>query len=247
MTPGAARPRRRRRQHRRRRHRADHRRHPRPRPEGPALRLAVRDPGAVGLDGRGDAVDGVGPDRPGHHPGRRVRHVGHRLPGRPAADPRRASATSSSTGGSEAPIWPMGVAALANMTALSKRNDSPETASRPFDATRDGFVLGEGGGIVVVESLAHALAARRDADRRDHRRRADRRRVPHQRPGADRPRPGPGDDPGAATARGRARRDRLHRRPRHRDAAQRRDRDAGDQGGLRRRTPTRSRSARRSR
>jgi 3-oxoacyl-[acyl-carrier-protein] synthase II len=62
------------------------------------------------------------------------------------------------TGGTEAPIWPMGVAALANMTALSKRNDTPETASRPFDATRDGFVLGEGAGVVVVESLAHARA-----------------------------------------------------------------------------------------
>ena len=62
------------------------------------------------------------------------------------------------TGGSEAPVWPMGVAALSNMTALSKRNDSPETASRPFDATRDGFVLGEGAGVVVVESLAHARA-----------------------------------------------------------------------------------------
>jgi 3-oxoacyl-[acyl-carrier-protein] synthase II len=61
-------------------------------------------------------------------------------------------------GGSEAPIVPMGVAALANMGALSKRNDSPETASRPFDGTRDGFVLGEGGGLVVVESLAHARA-----------------------------------------------------------------------------------------
>jgi 3-oxoacyl-[acyl-carrier-protein] synthase II len=59
-------------------------------------------------------------------------------------------------GGSEAPVWPMGVAALANMGALSKRNDDPQTASRPFDATRDGFVLGEGGGVVVVESLAHA-------------------------------------------------------------------------------------------
>jgi 3-oxoacyl-[acyl-carrier-protein] synthase II len=60
------------------------------------------------------------------------------------------------TGGSEAPIWPMGLAALSNMTALSKRNDDPATASRPFDATRDGFVLGEGAGVVVVESLAHA-------------------------------------------------------------------------------------------
>jgi 3-oxoacyl-[acyl-carrier-protein] synthase II len=59
-------------------------------------------------------------------------------------------------GGSEAPVWPMGVAALSNMTALSKRNDSPESASRPFDATRDGFVLGEGAGVVIVESLAHA-------------------------------------------------------------------------------------------
>ena len=60
-------------------------------------------------------------------------------------------------GGSEAPVVPMGVAALANMGALSKRNDSPETASRPFDGTRDGFVLGEGAGVVVIESLAHAL------------------------------------------------------------------------------------------
>jgi 3-oxoacyl-[acyl-carrier-protein] synthase II len=62
------------------------------------------------------------------------------------------------TGGSEAPVVPMGIAALANMGALSKRNDSPETASRPFDESRDGFVLGEGGGVVVVESLAHAEA-----------------------------------------------------------------------------------------
>ncbi len=62
------------------------------------------------------------------------------------------------TGGSEAPIVPMGVAALGNMTALSSRNESPESASRPFDKTRDGFVLGEGAGVVVVESLAHAQA-----------------------------------------------------------------------------------------
>jgi 3-oxoacyl-[acyl-carrier-protein] synthase II len=61
-------------------------------------------------------------------------------------------------GGSEAPVVPMGVAALANMGALSRRNDDPATASRPFDRTRDGFVLGEGGGVVIVESLAHAEA-----------------------------------------------------------------------------------------
>jgi 3-oxoacyl-[acyl-carrier-protein] synthase II len=61
-------------------------------------------------------------------------------------------------GGSEAPIVPMGVAALSNMTALSRNNESPATASRPFDLTRDGFVLGEGAGVMVIESAEHALA-----------------------------------------------------------------------------------------
>ena len=62
------------------------------------------------------------------------------------------------TGGAEAPVLPMAIAALGNMGALSKRNDDAEHASRPFDASRDGFVLGEGGGAVIVESLEHALA-----------------------------------------------------------------------------------------
>ncbi len=61
------------------------------------------------------------------------------------------------TGGSEAPVLSLALAALGNMGALSKRNDDPEHASRPFDRDRDGFVLGEGGGMVVVESLEHAL------------------------------------------------------------------------------------------
>jgi 3-oxoacyl-[acyl-carrier-protein] synthase II len=60
------------------------------------------------------------------------------------------------TGGSEATVTPMAIGGFANMKALSERNDSPETASRPFDATRDGFVMGEGGGIVILESLEHA-------------------------------------------------------------------------------------------
>ncbi|HWH36441.1 MAG TPA: beta-ketoacyl-ACP synthase II [Candidatus Limnocylindrales bacterium] len=60
-------------------------------------------------------------------------------------------------GGTEAPLLPMGFAALANMGALSKRNDEPEKASRPFDRTRDGFVYGEGAGVMVVESAEHAL------------------------------------------------------------------------------------------
>jgi 3-oxoacyl-[acyl-carrier-protein] synthase II len=60
------------------------------------------------------------------------------------------------TGGSEATVTPMAIGGFANMTALSERNDSPATASRPFDATRDGFVMGEGAGIVILEELEHA-------------------------------------------------------------------------------------------
>jgi len=60
------------------------------------------------------------------------------------------------TGGSEAPVTKIGVAGFNSMKAMSTRNDSPETASRPFDKTRDGFVLGEGAGIFVLEELEHA-------------------------------------------------------------------------------------------
>ncbi|MEN1680718.1 MAG: beta-ketoacyl-ACP synthase II [Planctomycetota bacterium] len=62
------------------------------------------------------------------------------------------------TGGSEAACTEMAAAAFANMRALSTRNDDPGTASRPFDADRDGFVLSEGAGIVVFEELEHAKA-----------------------------------------------------------------------------------------
>lgn len=60
------------------------------------------------------------------------------------------------TGGTEACVTPMGIAGFAVMKALSTRNDSPETASRPFTASRDGFVAGEGAGILVLESYEHA-------------------------------------------------------------------------------------------
>jgi len=60
-------------------------------------------------------------------------------------------------GGTEAAITPMGVAGFAAMRALSTRNDDPQRASRPFDRDRDGFVLGEGAGILVLERLEHAL------------------------------------------------------------------------------------------
>ncbi|HET7676827.1 MAG TPA: beta-ketoacyl-ACP synthase II [Candidatus Limnocylindrales bacterium] len=61
-------------------------------------------------------------------------------------------------GGSEAPLLPVAFAALGNMGALSKRNGDPERASRPFEKNRDGFLFGEGAGVVVLESAEHALA-----------------------------------------------------------------------------------------
>jgi 3-oxoacyl-[acyl-carrier-protein] synthase II len=64
-------------------------------------------------------------------------------------------------GGTEAAIMPLNLGAFAVMRAMSTRNDEPERASRPFDKARDGFVLGEGAGMVVLESLSHAR--RRDA------------------------------------------------------------------------------------
>jgi 3-oxoacyl-[acyl-carrier-protein] synthase II len=69
---------------------------------------------------------------------------------------RHGTADAMVTGGAEAAITGLTVAAFANMKALSSRNDSPETASRPFDRDRDGFVLGDGGAVVVLESLEHA-------------------------------------------------------------------------------------------
>jgi 3-oxoacyl-[acyl-carrier-protein] synthase II len=61
-------------------------------------------------------------------------------------------------GGAEAPITPLGFAAFSAMKAMSTRNEEPEKASRPFDAKRDGFVMGEGGGVLILETLEHAQA-----------------------------------------------------------------------------------------
>jgi 3-oxoacyl-[acyl-carrier-protein] synthase II len=74
---------------------------------------------------------------------------------------QRADADVMIAGGSEAIIIPLTIAGFCSMKAMSTRNDEPTKAMRPFDATRDGFVCGEGAGILVLESLEHALA--RDA------------------------------------------------------------------------------------
>ncbi len=68
----------------------------------------------------------------------------------------RGDADAMLCGGAEAAITPMGVGGFAAMRALSTRNDEPERASRPFDADRDGFVIGEGAGILILEELEHA-------------------------------------------------------------------------------------------
>ena len=64
-------------------------------------------------------------------------------------------------GGTEAAITPMGVGGFAAMRALSTRNDDPEKASRPWDSGRDGFVIGEGAGILMLEELGVCQAPRR--------------------------------------------------------------------------------------
>lgn len=71
---------------------------------------------------------------------------------------QRGSADVVITGGTEAPITALSVAGFCAMKAMSTRNDDPQAASRPFDAGRDGFVMGEGAGILVLETLEHAQA-----------------------------------------------------------------------------------------
>jgi 3-oxoacyl-[acyl-carrier-protein] synthase II len=75
---------------------------------------------------------------------------------------QRCDAEVMIAGGSEAAITPMGIGGFAAMRALSTRNDEPERASRPFDANRDGFVVGEGAGVLILESLD--FAQRRNAN-----------------------------------------------------------------------------------
>ena len=150
---------------------------------------------------------------------------------------RHGVADAMVTGGAEAAITGLTVAAFDNMKALSTRNDAPETASRPFDKDRDGFVLGDGGAIVVLESLEHA--ERRGAsilgEVLGYGLSADAYHITSPA----------GERRGCAAGHAglpRGRRDRpdgrrLHQRPRDLDPAGRRGRDRGGQGGLRRSGP----------
>lgn len=73
---------------------------------------------------------------------------------------RRGDADIVMSGGSHSMIYPLGIAGFSSLTTLSQRNDEPEKSSRPFDKKRDGFVLAEGAGVVIMEALTHALKRR---------------------------------------------------------------------------------------
>ncbi len=145
-------------------------------------------------------------------------------------------------GGAEAIIIPLTIAGFCQMKAMSTRNDEPARASRPFDAERDGFVAGEGGGLVVLESLEHAV-------RRDARIYAEVVGYGMTSDAHHMTAPDPEGD-GAARAMAAALRDAglepsrggLHQRPRDLDALQRQVRDHRDQAGVRRARPSGSRS-----
>ncbi len=137
-------------------------------------------------------------------------------------------------GGSHSMIHPLGVTGFNLLTALSTRNDEPEKASRPFDLNRDGFVLGEGAGMLVLEELEHARRRGADiyAELTGYGSTADAFRVTDSHP----------DGRGAIACiraapegqRPERRGHRLHQRPRHQHPGQRPRRDAGHQEGLRR-------------
>ena len=146
-----------------------------------------------------------------------------------------AARTSMFCGGTEAPvITSVGIAGFGAMRALSRRNDDPEKASRPFDSGRDGFVMGEAGAVMVLEELEHAKArgAKIYAEVLGYGLSSDAKHITEPDP--------TGVNPARALRmalgrRGhRAERGRLHQRARHVDADRRRGRDARDQARARR-------------
>ena len=145
---------------------------------------------------------------------------------------QRGDADVMIAGGAEAIIIPLTIAGFCQMKAMSTRNDEPTKASRPFDANRDGFVCGEGGGLVILESLEHAL-------RRDARIYAELIGYGMTGDAHHMTAPDPEGD-GAARAMAAALHDggsplgrELHQRPRHVDTVQRQVRDARHQASVR--------------
>ncbi len=108
------------------------------------------------------------------------------------------------TGGAEAAVTALGVGGFCSMRALSTRNEEPERASRPFDRDRDGFVIGEGAGILVLEELGHARAPGGPHPVRDRRLRDVGGRLPHLRAQRGRRRRHPRHAGGPGQRRGRA-------------------------------------------
>ena len=119
---------------------------------------------------------------------------------------RRDDADIMIAGGTEAGIFEVLIGGFAAMRALSTRNDDPAAASRPFDAGRDGFVVGEGAGILVLEELEHALARGSCPAGRAGRLRGHGRRVAHHAAGSGRHRRRPGRSASAREGRPRRRR-----------------------------------------
>ena len=150
-------------------------------------------------------------------------------------------------GGSEASITPMGIGGFAAMRALSTRNDEPERASRPFDKDRDGFVCGEGSGIVVLEELEFAKARGATIYAEIAGYGSVGRRVSSDVAARGRQRRGALDAHGAQEGRRPARAGQLHQRSRHVDADQRSDRNARRQDHVRRACVNGSSCHRRSR